>query len=1045
MINLRSISYLLFFFSGFAALVYEVVWSRQFALVFGSTTESVGIVLGVYMLGLALGGVVLGRSADLMKSGFLLFAVLEALIGIYGFSSMAIFNGLESLCYTGGMPDLSLKALLAGLYMIVPCFLIGGTLPVLCRYCLEKGREEGGENFSLTAGGLYAVNTLGAAAGAYCAGFWFLEQFGIQNSLFLAGGVNLCVAAIAFMLFFVTRRQDEALEADSLSAQGGTEPGPTSETATTRQPPHLCTRLSLLLVFFLAGASTLAHEVVWSRILSQYLRNSVYSFACVLMAVLLGLAAGGGIGSWLGSRIEQRRFWLGAIQLLISIASLSTVVLLLVPFNELAAYRNFLLQWGGLESFSRLALIEAGFALSLVFVPALLMGTSFPLMAGMTWRPAKRFGGFMGDLQFVLTIGSVIGALVMAFVLIPSESGRLMECIFCAAGANALAGLLLIGGKIRGIGWPRISVAALLIVAGVLVFLAQPPTLKFWKDGQFGDEKLEFYTSDRIAEVAVVSNESGRILKVNNTSGLGGTGGEFLETRLGLFPTILKGHSERALVMGLGTGNTLQGVLHGDTKDVDCAEMIEGVGWAALTQFHRFAVQTPGEGFLRFFYDDVRVLLRSTDPEAGLHPDYDLIVGDLYFPWQSEAGFMYTKEHFQRVKDRLTEDGIFFQWLPLHQLRWEDFGIIGYTLSEVFEHVAVFIASPKVSYPIMGIVGSRFPITFDPIEIQQRMEGHREPEFLKRFEMTDAMVMISLYVGNEWLFRTHFSEILVNTEDRTVVEFRSARVMEESAVLSFNNFRKLADPLFFTDNAVPVLRLPDMKSTDRLKIEDRVKRFSDALKQYLSCHSLILREDYLRGLGYKEKEEDLRLLRDQMGKEAVTAFGFAPDFPLTLENLLRLWSRFMREGEVAAANNLMAFAVKADPEQDALYNKLGLGLLVDGRYDEAAVCLTGAVVKNENNHSAKANLAISYYLMGDRVKAREVMDEVVEEVGYGYLSQSKLTYALAVLILQGQEEAAPLVEPFLTDPIWQKLVNAALTSAKASAKDNIDSEGENRD
>ena len=92
MINLRSISYLLFFFSGFSALVYEVVWTRQLSAIFGSTAESVGVVLATFLSSMALGGLVLGRTADRVKNRFLFFAVLEALIGLYGLLASAGFG-----------------------------------------------------------------------------------------------------------------------------------------------------------------------------------------------------------------------------------------------------------------------------------------------------------------------------------------------------------------------------------------------------------------------------------------------------------------------------------------------------------------------------------------------------------------------------------------------------------------------------------------------------------------------------------------------------------------------------------------------------------------------------------------------------------------------------------------------------------------------------------------------------------------------------------------------------------------------------------------
>lgn len=1026
MINLRSIAYILFFFSGFAALTYQVVWTRQFIAIYGSTAESSGVVLASFMAGLAIGGMVLGRIADRVKRLFLFFGILEGLIGVCGLLSPFGFGIVSALLFSGGMPSLGMKITLSVIYMIVPCFLIGGTLPVLSRFCLGEGR-----NYGLAAGGLYATNTLGAAAGAVATGFWFLEHLGAFGSIRAAGFINLAVAAAALILFLVTSREDAGEEGSR------EEPGEPDDAP----PPKPFARIVLYGAFFLAGASTLAHEVIWTRILSQYFKSSVYSFAAMLFAVLVGLAVGGGAASWLTRFLKRRQYALGLAQMCAGLSSMGTVFLLL-RYNDLTSYMDVLIAFGGHESFGRLAFFEMLASLGLVALPAFLMGMSFPLIAHMAWRPASRFAGFIGDVQFVLTLGGVFGALVMAFVLIPQPRQELLFCLKWAFAANFLAGILLIGNAILRTGWAHRIVAAACLVLGVLLYLLLPEHLFFWKDAPEGEVRL-FYMSDRVAEIAVVETGEGRILKVNGKM-QGGTGGEFLETRLGMIPLLLKGASERALVMGLGTGNTLAGLLFAGAKDVDCVELSEGVVTAAKKCFHAFEVQTLNGGRLRFIMNtDARYFLQiiddAPDPESGeaLFPfprEYDLIIGDLYFPWQAEAGFLYTKEHFERVLSRLSDDGLFFQWLPLHQLRWEDFGIIGYTFSEIFPHVAIFLAAPNAQFPIIGLAGSKARLKINPETMQEALDNHPQRIVLERFELGDAMEILALYMGNEWRFRSQFEELVFNTEDRTLVEFRAARTMEGPAVLSINNFFKLSEPQFKED-ALGLLQFPaEMEGTaEKVKIQQKVKNTSEALRYLLSCQSRYLNDFIIRLYYQGNRELALKDNREKMGRDGLNAFRMAPDFRLTTENIIRLWRLYLREGQFSAANNLLFYGLEIDPENDGFCNKFGLGLLMEGRYEDAANCLEGAIARNEMNYSAKANLAITLFLKGERVKAREVMEEVKAKIGYERLQG--LTGALARLILEGLEEAEPFLAPYAGDPSWEKLVKDARRSAEGSARE----------
>ena len=74
---------LLFFASGATGLVYQTLWTRQLHLVFGTSTFAIATVLSAFMLGLAIGGIVMARFADTLKQPLRVYGYLELVIGVY--------------------------------------------------------------------------------------------------------------------------------------------------------------------------------------------------------------------------------------------------------------------------------------------------------------------------------------------------------------------------------------------------------------------------------------------------------------------------------------------------------------------------------------------------------------------------------------------------------------------------------------------------------------------------------------------------------------------------------------------------------------------------------------------------------------------------------------------------------------------------------------------------------------------------------------------------------------------------------------------------
>ena len=181
----RAVLLLVFTLSGASGLIYEVLWTRRLTHIFGSTTLAVSTVLAAFMGGLAVGSVLLGGWADRHRSrGLRAYGLLEVAIGMLGFS-IPLLLGAVGFVYLRLAPALEsspmiffvAQFLLVGLVLVLPCALMGGTLPILARWLVGRESEIGGR-----VAVLYAANTLGACAGAAAATYVLLPFVGVREA-----------------------------------------------------------------------------------------------------------------------------------------------------------------------------------------------------------------------------------------------------------------------------------------------------------------------------------------------------------------------------------------------------------------------------------------------------------------------------------------------------------------------------------------------------------------------------------------------------------------------------------------------------------------------------------------------------------------------------------------------------------------------------------------------------------------------------------------------------------------------------------------------
>jgi spermidine synthase len=190
----RMLILVAFAFSGAAALIYEVAWTRALSLVLGSTVYALSTMLSTFMGGLAIGAFIGGRISHRSNPTFLL-GLCEMGIGMTGLVSIPIIYNLPHL-YAYIYKSLHLhpvlfyvfQVLVCGLVMLGPTTLMGATFPLVVKY-ISKNIDEVGR----TTGLAYSVNTIGAVSGSLAVGFFLIPLLGVKGSTFIAAGINFAV------------------------------------------------------------------------------------------------------------------------------------------------------------------------------------------------------------------------------------------------------------------------------------------------------------------------------------------------------------------------------------------------------------------------------------------------------------------------------------------------------------------------------------------------------------------------------------------------------------------------------------------------------------------------------------------------------------------------------------------------------------------------------------------------------------------------------------------------------------------------------------
>jgi predicted membrane-bound spermidine synthase len=424
----------LFVLSGFAGLLYQSVWSHYLGLTLGHAAYAQTLVLAIFMGGMALGAWLASRYSFRWKRLILGYAVVEAVIGVFGLVFHPFFvayTGLSQEVILPGLGNASLahgyQWLSAALIITPQSILLGATFPLMSAGLIRAMPGEQGE----VLGGLYFSNSLGAALGALLATFLLLPLVGLPGTVMTAGLLNIVVAILAWGL---SKLLDEADNAPLLQrAPAATE--------AAGEDPETVRRLGRVLMWATAvsGAASFVYEVGWVRLLNQALGTTIHSFELMLAAFILGLAFG---GLWIRKRarhiLEPVRY-VGYVQVWMAIAALLSIPVFTQSFTWVGWIMDALAPTA--NGYTLYELATAAIALLVMFPAAFLAGMTLPLFTLALLR-AGAGERAIGRIYAANTLGAIVGVAVMMHVLIPLIGVRLGVTL--GALVDGLVGLYLL-------------------------------------------------------------------------------------------------------------------------------------------------------------------------------------------------------------------------------------------------------------------------------------------------------------------------------------------------------------------------------------------------------------------------------------------------------------------------------------------------------------------------------------------------------------------------------------------------------------------------
>jgi spermidine synthase len=728
--------FLLFVGSGCAALIYEIVWFQLLQLVIGSSSISLGILLGTFMGGMCLGSLLLPRLIAAREHPLRVYAALEAGIGILAIVilvAMPLVGGIYTAWAGEGVAGIVFRAVIAGICLLPPTILMGATLPAISRWV--KATPDG----VAWLGFFYGGNIAGGVVGSLVAGFYLLRMFDVATATAAGVVLNFLVAAIAYGLARKTDYVPDVVLDYSTSPHRGVG--------------------GVYIAIALSGMTALSAEVVWTRLLSLHFGATVYTFSLILAVFLLGLGIGSTIGAGIAREAASPRRALGWCQLLLcgAVAWSAYQLTESLPYWPINPYIAST-PWFTLQ----LDLVRC---LWVVLPGAMLWGASFPLALAAVATTEQDAARLAGGVYAANTVGAIVGSMTTSFILIPwigsshTEQGIII--------VSALSALLMLEPSFAGAGAAEgepaergrnvagtVVLAAAMVAAGLLARGVHELPGLLVAYGRYAATRVGqaniIYVGEGLNAAVAVSELSNGVRNYHNAGKVQASSEPQdmrLQRMLGHLTTLLPRQAKKVLVIGCGAGVTAGAVsIDPAVEHETIAEIEPLVPKVVSTYFaeHNFDVVRNPKVHVRI--DDARHFVETTSEK------FDAITSDPLDPWVKGAAMLYTVEFFQMAKEHLNPGGVVTLFVQLYESNTAAVKSEIGTFLEVFPNGIVFGNTNEGKGYDLVLVGQVEPTKIDVDAIQEKL---RRPEYaplahsLSQIGMNSAVDLFATYAGRK--------------------------------------------------------------------------------------------------------------------------------------------------------------------------------------------------------------------------------------------------------------------------------------------------------
>lgn len=802
-LRLTIIIPILFFISGWAGLIYEIIWTELLTNLLGSSSVAVSIILTAFMGGLALGSLLLGKFADNWSDQKIIkiYVFIEIGIGVYAILFPFIVTGVENL-YIQILKlfpqeiwfNVFTKSLFSIVILVFPTLLMGGTLPLITRVLSRNW-----ENYSKNVSQLYGLNTLGAIFGTLLAGFYLLEQYGISGASMFAASINFLVA---FLFFVLLRFGKDKL--DDLRFEEKVEQPKKQKKKANNNTNSLDEFTKLLLIsYFISGAAAMFYQVAWTRSLALVLGTSTYAFTVMLATFLLGIALGSLLFRYIPKTISK-------VSVYISVQSfiVLSVLIFSTQFDDLPLYYlSFVNQY--VAAWEDIHIIRFVLASMIMLLPTIAMGILFPVVCELISNHSKKMSHVVGKTYATNAFGAMIGALLAGLFVVPIIG--LQYTIYLGAFLNLFAMIIVL----LQTDTLKTNVKLIYSFISLLLFTAFVTLMNTWspkvmssgvyvyaqnyfyvkekfdhfakKHNMEFDEKniwlnsmnnydLMYYKDGQVDTVAVMKNQEGVIsLMVNGKVDASAKGDNDVATQImiGQLPLLLQKDPKNIFMVGYASGITAGSILtHKSVEKLIAAEISPSVVEASrlFSKYNNNALEDPR---LDLRIKDARHTLMVSDEK------FDVIVSQPSNPWIKGQSALFSYDWYRIVNEHLEDDGIFMQWLPAYSISEDNLKIILNTLDKSFKTLTLWTSTSPGDLIILATKTDSFVSSNK--RLLERMEQPLVKQQLQKIGLYKSDILKELFLKSNKEIQAYLQEgektQLINTDDKLITEYTTPKNM----------------------------------------------------------------------------------------------------------------------------------------------------------------------------------------------------------------------------------------------------------------------------